>query len=449
MPAPDEESRVSTPDAQDIDFVLRTVEERDIRFIRLWFTDVLGFLKSFAITPAELELAFEEGMGFDGSAIEGFARVAESDMLAKPDPSTFTILPWRPDQQGVAKMFCDVLTPDGDPSPADPRAVLQRVLRRAQEHDLQVYMGPELEYFYFRDQNSTVPLDQGGYFDLTPLDVAGDLRKRTVMFLEQMGISVESVHHEVAPSQHEIVLRDTDALACADGIMTARLAVKEVAQAAGIYATFMPKPIEGEWGSGMHTHIALYRGDENVFADPEDPLGLSKIGKSFIAGILAHSRGMTLILNQWVNSYKRLVPGFEAPTYACWARRNRSALLRVTGGAKAGVEIRSPDPACNPYLAFAVLIGAGLQGIDDGLELPPEADDDVATLSSAELRALGIDPLPGDLHEAVLALESDELIRSILGEHVTDFVCRNKRNEWEAYQRYVSPWELDRNLPIL
>lgn len=438
-----------TTGTRDVDFVLRTVEERDIRFIRLWFTDVLGFLKSFAITPAELELAFDEGMGFDGSAIEGFARVAESDMLARPDASTFTILPWRPDQQGVAKMFCDVLTPDGAPSPADPRAALRRVLDRTREAGFEAYLGPELEYFYFKDQTSTIPLDQGGYFDLTPLDVAGDLRKRTVMFLEQMGISVESVHHEVAPSQHEIVLRDTDALSCADNIMTARLAVKEVAQSAGIYATFMPKPIEGAWGSGMHTHLALYQGDQNAFADPDDPLGLSKVGRAFIAGVLAHARGMTLVLNQWVNSYKRLVPGFEAPTYACWARRNRSALLRLTGGTNPGIEIRSPDPACNPYLAFAVIIGAGMQGVADGLELPPEADDDVASLSAAELRALAIEPLPGDLHEAVLALEADPLIREILGEHVADFVTRNKRNEWQSYQRYVSPWELGRNLPIL
>ncbi|MFP5225376.1 MAG: glutamine synthetase family protein [Actinomycetota bacterium] len=440
---------MSADNPRDIDFVLRTVEERDIRFIRLWFTDVLGFLKSFAITPAELEIAFEEGMGFDGSAIEGFARGAESDMLAKPDPATFTIVPWRPDQQGVAKMICDITTPDGEPSPADPRAVLRRVVERSRESGFEPFLAPELEYFYFADQETTVPLDRGGYFDLTPLDVAGDLRKRTVMFLEQMGISVQSVHHEVAPSQHEIVLRATDAVTCADDVMTARLAVKEVAQTAGIYATFMPKPIEGAWGSGMHTHLSLYQNDSNALADSDDPLGLSKVARSFIAGVLAHAPGMTVVLNQWVNSYKRLVPGFEAPTYACWARRNRSALLRVTGGEDPGIEIRSPDPACNPYLAFAALIGAGLQGVSDGLELPPEADDDVATLSSAELRALGMEPLPGDLHEAVYALEADEVIQQVLGEHVTDFVCRNKREEWKAYQRYVSPWELDRNLPIL
>jgi glutamine synthetase len=438
-----------TSDSRDVEFVLRTVTDRDIRFIRLWFTDVLGFLKSFAITPTELEAAFEEGMGFDGSAIAGFARIAEQDTLAKPDPSTFAVLPWRPGAQGVARMFCDVLAPDGSPFDADPRHVLRRVLGSAHEMGFDLTCGPELEYFYFVDQNKPEPLDQGGYFDLTPLDVSEGLRKRTVMFLEQMGVSVESVHHEVAPSQHEIVLRDTDALSCADNVMTARLAIKEVAAAAGLYATFMPKPIESAWGSGMHTHLTLYRGDENAFADPEDPLGLSETGRSFIAGVLQHARCYTLLLNQWINSYKRLVPGFEAPTYACWARRNRSALLRITGGTDPRVEVRSPDPACNPYLAFAALLGAGLEGIKNKLELPPEANDDVATFTDAELAALEIVSLPGDLHEAVTAFEGCELMHSILGESVASYVAANKRDEWARYQAYVSPWELERNLPIL
>src|SRR3989441_3991314 len=313
----------------DQEYVLRTVEERDIRFIRLWFTDVLGFLKSFAITPAELEAAFEEGMGFDGSAIEGFARLQESDMVARPDPSTFQILPWRPGEQGVARMFCDVMTPDGEPFAADPRYVLRRTLARAQEMGFTFYVGPELEYFYFANSSSTEPLDQGGYFDLTPLDIASDLRKRTVFYLESMGISVESVHHEVAPSQHEIVLRDTDALTMADNVMTGRLAVKEVAQEAGVYATFMPKPVQGAFGSGMHTHMALYEGDRNAFLDPDSDYRLSKVARAFIAGILRHARDMTAVCNQWVNSYKRLVPGYEAPIYICWARQNRSALLRI------------------------------------------------------------------------------------------------------------------------
>ena len=435
-----------------IDYVLRTVEERDIRFIRLWFTDVLGFLKSFAITPAELEAAFEEGMGFDGSAIEGFARSRESDMLAKPDPSTFQVLPWRPDQQGVARMFCDILTPEGQAFEGDPRWVLRRTLARAQEMGFEFYLGPELEYFYFRSSDGTEVLDQGGYFDLTPLDVASDLRKRTVAYLEQMGISVESVHHEVAPSQHEIVLRDADALAMADSVMTARLAVKEVAQEAGVYATFMPKPIQGAWGSGMHTHMALYAGERNAFVDPEEPMGMSKVARAFIAGVLAHATEMTAVLNQWVNSYKRLVPGFEAPVYICWARRNRSALLRVPGAATGKdirVEVRSPDPGCNPYLAFAALLSAGLKGITDNAELPPEATEDIHSMSDAERRAAGIESLPEDLYEAITAMEGSKLLRETLGDHVFEHYIRNKREEWKAYKAYVSPWEIARSLPIL
>jgi len=440
-------------DQTDLDYVLRTVEERDIRFIRLWFTDVLGFLKSFAITPAELETAFDEGMGFDGSAIEGFARVQESDMLARPDPSTFQILPWRPDQQGVARMFCDIVTPEGEAFAGDPRAVLRRAITRAQEMGFTFYLGPELEYFYFKDSVGTEGLDQGGYFDLTPLDVASDLRKRTVLYLESMGISVESVHHEVAPSQHEIVLRDTDALSMADNVMTARLAVKEVAQEAGVYATFMPKPIQGAWGSGMHTHMALYEGERNAFVDAEDPMGLSKVARAFIAGVLKRATEMTPILNQWVNSYKRLVPGYEAPVYICWARRNRSALLRVPGTGPRSqdvrVEVRSPDPSCNPYLAFAVLLNAGLQGIIDEDQLPPEATEDIYSMSDAERRAGGIASLPENLFEAVAAMESSKLLRETLGDHVFEYFIRNKRAEWTQYKAYVSPWEIERSLPIL
>lgn len=435
-----------------VDYVLRTVEERDIRFIRLWFTDVLGYLKSFAITPAELEAAFEEGMGFDGSAIEGFARVQESDMLARPDPATFQVLPWRPDHHGVARMFCDIVTPEGEPFAGDPRAVLRRTIARAQEMGFTFYLGPELEYFYFRDSKGTEVLDQGGYFDLTPLDVSSDLRKRTVLYLESMGISVESVHHEVAPSQHEIVLRDTDALTMADNVMTARLAVKEVAQEAGVYATFMPKPIQGTWGSGMHTHMALYEGERNAFADPDDPIGLSKVARAFIAGILKSARELTPVLNQWVNSYKRLVPGYEAPVYICWARRNRSAMLRVTGesrGKDPRAEVRSPDPACNPYLAFSVLLAAGLRGITDNEQLPPEATEDIYGMTDAERRAAGIESLPADLNEATRAMEGSTLLRETLGDHVYEYFIRNKRAEWNAFKAYVSPWEIERSLPIL
>jgi glutamine synthetase len=437
----------------DHEYVLRTVEERDIRFIRLWFTDVLGFLKSFAITPAELEAAFDEGMGFDGSAIEGFARLQESDMVARPDPSTFQILPWRPGEQGVARMFCDIMMPNGEPFPADPRQVLRRTLARAQEMGFTFYVGPELEYFYFGSSSSTEPLDQGGYFDLTPLDIASDLRKRTVFYLESMGISVESVHHEVAPSQHEIVLRDTDALTMADNVMTARLAVKEVAQEAGLYATFMPKPVQGAYGSGMHTHMALYEGDRNAFYDPDSEYKLSKVAKAFIAGMLRHARDITGVCNQWVNSYKRLVPGYEAPVYICWARQNRSALLRIPStmgdGGDIRVEFRSPDPACNPYLAFAMMLSAGLQGVADNAELPPPAADNIYEMTVAERRAAGIEALPEDLSEAVAAMEKSELVRTTLGDHLFEFFIRNKRKEWDAYTSYVSPFEIERSLPVL
>ena len=436
----------------DQEYVLRTVEERDVRFIRLWFTDVLGFLKSFAITPAELEAAFEEGMGFDGSAIEGFARTQESDMLARPDPATFQILPWRPGEQGVARMFCDVMTPDGEPFAGDPRYVLRRALARAQEMGFTFYVGPELEYFYFRDSASTEPLDQGGYFDLTPLDIASDLRKRTVFYLESMGISVESVHHEVAPSQHEIVLRDADALSMADGVMTARLAVKEVAQEAGLYATFMPKPIQGAFGSGMHTHMALYEGDRNAFFDPDSEHNLSKVARAFLAGMLAHAREITAVCNQWVNSYKRLVPGYEAPIHIGWARRNRSALLRIPtsmGGTDIRVEFRSPDPACNPYLAFALMLSAGLDGIAQNADLPEPVSDNIYDMTPAERAAAGIETLPEDLSEAIQAMEKSKLVRDTLGDHVFEHFIRNKRGEWEAYKAYVSPFEIERSLPVL
>lgn len=434
----------------DTEYVLRTVEERDIRFIRLWFTDVLGFLKSFAITPAELETAFEEGMGFDGSAIEGFARFQESDMLARPDPSTFQVLPWRPEQAGVARMFCDVLTPEGVPFSGDPRHVLRRALQRAQEMGFTFYVGPELEYFYFRDQDTCEPLDQGGYFDLTPLDVASDLRKRTVFYLEQVGVPVESVHHEVAPSQHEIVLRDSDALTMADAVMTARLAVKEVAQEAGVYATFMPKPIQGVWGSGMHTHMALYEGDRNAFHDPESPDRLSSVGRAFVAGVLRHARSITAICNQWVNSYKRLIPGFEAPASICWAHQNRSAMLRVPVARNdIRVEIRTLDPACNPYLAFALILRAGLDGITQQMELPPEAADNIWQMTESERRAHGIEALPEDLYEAIAEMEQSDLVRDALGDHVFEYVVRNKREEWDQYRSYVSPYEIERYLPIL
>src|SRR5213080_255337 len=413
----------------EAEYVLKTVEERGIRFVRLWFTDVLGFLKSFTITSQELEGAFAEGMGFDGSSIDGFSRIEESDMVAVPDPSTFQLIPWRTEAQ-VARMFCDVLGPDGTPFEGDPRYVLKRQLKRAADLGFTFYVGPELEYFYFKAEDDPTFLDKGGYFDETPLDVATDYRKRTVLYLESMGIPVEYVHHEVAPSQHEIDLRYADALTMADNVMTYRITVKEVAEEFGIYATFMPKPVMGVNGSGMHTNQSLFEGDRNAFFDGTDEHHLSKTAKAYIAGILRHAREITLITNQWVNSYKRLVPGYEAPVYICWARRNRSALLRVPGAGKGTdvrVEVRSPDPACNPYLAFSVLLGAGLSGIADNEELAPEATEDIYSMTEAERRAEGIDSLPENLYEAVAEMERSELLRQSLGDHVFEYFIRNKR----------------------
>jgi glutamine synthetase len=392
-------------------------------------------------------------MGFDGSSIEGFARIQESDMVARPDPSTFQIIPWRSEEH-VARMFCDIHNPDGSRFEGDPRHVLRRQLERAAKRGYTFYVGPELEYFYFRDAGGTEFLDRGGYFDLTPLDVATGWRRRTVGYLEAMGIPVEYVHHEVAPSQHEIDLRYTDALSMADNVMTYRLTVKEVAQEEGIYATFMPKPVLGVNGNGMHTHQSLFEGDRNAFFDATDEYHLSKIGRGYIAGILKHAREITLVLNQWVNSYKRLVPGYEAPVYVCWARRNRSALVRVPmykpgkeGAAR--IELRSPDPACNPYLAFAVMLAAGLKGIEDQEDLPPEASNNIYEMAEEERREAGIESLPEDLSEAIRAADGSELLHETLGTHVLEYLVRNKREEWDAYKAYVTPYELERYLPLL
>ncbi|HEX9696826.1 MAG TPA: glutamine synthetase family protein [Actinomycetota bacterium] len=438
---------------EQIDYVLRTVEERDIRFIRLWFTDVLGFLKSFAITPAEMAGAFEQGMSFDGSAIEGYARVQESDMLARPDPSTFQVLP---QAQGAleARMFCDITTPDGALFPGDPRAALRRNLERASAKGFTFYVHPEMEFFLFKDSTKPEPLDQGSYFDLTPLDSAQDFRRRAIQALEAMGISVEYSHHEVAPSQHEIDLRFADALTMADNIMTYRLVVKEVAQQMGLHATFMPKPLQGEWGSGMHTHVSLFEGDRNAFYDARAAANLSKVGRAFVAGVLHHAREITAVTNQWVNSYKRLIPGYEAPAYVCWSRHMRSALVRVPGAkphkaASARIEIRSPDPACNPYLALSVILAAGLRGLDEGYELPDEVTDDVDAMSEDERAKRGIVALPQDLNEAVAEMERSELVAEALGEHVFEQFIRNKHTEWDAFKSYVSPYERERYLPIL
>ena len=425
------------------EFVLRTIEERNIRFIRLWFSDVLGTLKSVAIAPAELENAFDEGIGFDGSAIEGFARITESDMLAKPDPATFSILPWRTEAPGAARMFCDITMPDGSPSHSDPRNVLRRTLDKAAKMGYTCYTHPEIEFFLFKSQPekgvAPVPVDQGGYFDHTPAVVGHDFRRQAITLLEAMGISVEFSHHEGAPGQQEIDLRYADALSTADNIMTFRHLIKEVALEQGFYASFMPKPFTDHPGSGMHTHVSLFEGEKNAFFDASAEFNLSKTGRSFIAGILKHAAEMTAITNQWVNSYKRLQGGGEAPAVINWGQSDRGALVRIpmykpNKENSTRIELRSLDSACNPYLAFAVMLAAGLKGIEEGYVLEPSPDPA---------------PLPANLHEAIVAMEGSELIRQTLGEHVFEFVLRNKRAEWQDYRRQVSAYELDRYLPVL
>jgi glutamine synthetase len=430
------------------------IQAQGVEFIHLWFTDVLGFLKTFVITIDELEMAMTEGMGFDGSSIQGFARIQESDMIALPDPSTLQVMPWRQGSDLVATMFCDVVSPDGKPYPGDPRHVLRRNVERATELGYDFYIGPELEYYYFKDDHSTELLDHGGYFDMTTRDLAVDLRKETVRTLNKFGIQVEYSHHEVGPSQHEIDLRYDSALKMADAVMTYRLVVKEVAQLNGVYASFMPKPIFGEAGSGMHVHQSLFRGNQNAFYDPNDEFHLSAEAKAYMAGILHHAPAICAVTNQWVNSYKRLVSGYEAPVYICWAHRNRSALVRVPmykpGKEKATrIELRSPDPACNPYLAFSVMLAAGLDGMKRGLELPKDVVDDVYEMSAEQRAALGIGQLPESLNEAINVMEKSELVREALGDQVFEWFIRNKRLDWHDYRTRVTQWETDSYLPLL
>jgi glutamine synthetase len=434
--------------------VIDLVKEHNVKFIRLWFTDILGQLKSFAITSEELDTAFDEGMGFDGSSIKGYARIDESDMLAKPDPTTFQLIPWRPKEQAVGRMFCDIMNPDGTPYEGDPRYALRRNLARLKEHGYTFNLGPELEFFYFEDSNGTKVLDKGGYFDLTTLDAASDLRRETVLTLEDMGIKVEYSHHEVAPSQHEIDLLYAEALQMADNVMTYRIVVKEVASTYGCYATFMPKPIYGQNGNGMHVHQSLFKGDTNVFYDANDQYFLSDIAKHYIAGILKHAPEITAFANQWVNSYKRLVPGYEAPVYMAWARRNRSALVRVPlykpGKEKATrIELRSPDPACNPYLAFSVMLAAGLEGIEKKYGLPEPVEKDIYELSVEEREELGIGSLPGNLIQAIEKVEQSAVVKKALGDHIFDNFIMNKKIEWNEYRKQVHPYELEKYLPIL
>jgi glutamine synthetase len=450
--------RHSCPMGKQEDFVLRALEERDVRFVRLWFTDVLGYLKSVAVAPAELEGAFVEGIGFDGSAIEGFARVTEADMLARPDPSTFQILPWRGDGPATARMFCDIAMPDGSPSYADPRYVLKRTLQSAADQGFTFYTHPEIEFYLFKGQPKAgeppVPVDQSGYFDHTAQSAGSDFRREAITMLESMGISVEFSHHEGGPGQQEIDLRYADALSTADNIMTFRTVVREVALGQGVWASFMPKPFTEHPGSGMHTHVSLFEGDRNAFFEGGAEYQLSKTGRHFIAGILHHAPEITSVTNQWVNSYKRLIGGGEAPSYICWGHNNRSAMVRVpmykpNKGQSTRIELRTIDSACNPYLAFAVVLAAGMKGLQEQYDLPREAEDDVWSLSEGERQALGLEQLPKSLYDAIGIAERSELLAETLGEHVYDFFLRNKRQEWEEYRGQVSAFERDRMLPVL
>ena len=434
--------------------VLKIVKDHDVSFIQIWFTDVLGMLKGFAITPSELEGALAEGMGFDGSSIEGFARIEESDMVAMPDPATFEFLPWRPKERPVARMFCDILEPDGSPYEGDPRYVFKRVLAKAAEQGYTFYTGPELEYFYFENNEAPKIIDRGGYFDTPPLDTAGTLRRDTIFALQEMGIQVEYSHHEVAPSQHEIDLRYDEGLKMAEKAATLRIAVKEIARQHGVYATFMPKPIFGENGSGMHTHQSLFKGDVNAFYDASDQYHLSDMAKSYIAGIMKHAREMALVTNQWVNSYKRLVPGYEAPVYVAWARRNRSTMVRVPmykpGKELATrIEFRSPDPACNLYLAFAAMLAAGLKGVEENYQLPEPVEEDIYEMDEVAREREGITSLPGSLFEAIQELEQSELMRETLGDHIFNKLIANKKIEWDRFRTHVSAYEIENYLAIL
>ncbi len=436
--------------------ILKVVKEQDVKFIRLWFTDILGQVKSFAITDNELKGALENGMGFDGSSITGYQSIEESDMIAMPDPSTFQILPWRPQEKKVARMICDILTPEGKPYEGDPRYVLKKALDRMKKMGFDhYYLGPELEFFYFKnDTASTEGLDKGGYFDLTTLDMASDLRRDTVLSLEAMGIPVEYSHHEVGSSQHEIDMRYTDALDMADYVITYRIIVKEVASNHGVYATFIPKPLFGENGSGMHTHQSIFKGSKNAFFSKDDKYHLSDIAKKFIAGQLRHAREMSAVFAQWVNSYKRLVPGYEAPVYIAWSNRNRSALIRVPGyhpGKEKATraELRCPDPACNPYLTFAVMLHAGLDGIEKGYKISEPMEKNLYHLSDEERKELGIESLPDNLGEAVLISEQSELVKKALGKHIFSRFIELKKKEWEDYRIQITKYELDNLLPIL
>lgn len=442
--------------SEAVEYLVRKATDHDVKFIRIWFTDILGFLKSFAIMIDELERALHEGVGLDGSSIESFARTDEHDMIALPDIKTFQILPWRPRENAVARMFADILNVDGTPFDGDPRYCLKRNLRKAAARGFTFYVAPEIEFFYFKSSENPEPLDQGGYFDLTPLDAGTELRRETVLNLEEMSIPIHSSHHEVAPSQHEIGLRYMDALTMADNTMTYRLTVKEIALRHGVYATFMPKPIEGQNGSGMHVHQSLFysksardgRGERNAFFDPRDRIRLSSVGRHYAAGLLRHAREMVIVTNQWPNSYKRLVTGFEAPTNIVWGQKSRSALVRIPlykAGKNESVraELRLADPAANPYLAFSVMLAAGLEGIRKGYRLPPSAEE-ILNGPGKE-----VEELPKNLGEAIVAAEKSEFLRRALGGHIFESLIQNKMIEWDNYGRHISSYELKNHLATL
>jgi glutamine synthetase len=445
----------ATSDPGDRKDVIKQIEKEGVEYVLFWFTDIEGHLKSFAITPSEMEGALDDGMGFDGSSITGFNAIEESDMVAIPDPKTFRIMPSREGEAKVGRLICDVVKPDGAPYEGDPRYVLRRALERMQSMGFDTFnIGPELEYFLFRDNKGTETLDEGGYFAMTALDAATELRNETIKALEMVGIGIEYHHHEVAPSQHEIDMRYASALDMADQTITYRLIVKEVAAKHGVYATFMPKPLFGENGSGMHTHMSLFSEGRNQFFDGADQHHLSEVGKQFIAGLLRHARELAPVFAQWVNSYKRLVPGFEAPVYVAWSQRNRSALIRIPlykpGSEQATrAEIRCPDPACNPYLTFAALLHAGLEGIEKGYQLEPPMDSNLYHLTAEERRERGIVSLPETLGEAIDEFAGSDLLRRAFGDHIFDNYVKLKRKEWDEYRVQLTQWELDRYLSTL
>ncbi|MDD5495687.1 MAG: glutamine synthetase beta-grasp domain-containing protein [Candidatus Omnitrophica bacterium] len=435
--------------------ILKIVSDGNINTIQLWFVDILGILKCVSITQRELEEALDHGKGFDGSSVTGFAEAQESDIIAMPDPATFQILPWeQAEDKPVARLFCDILNPDRTPYAGDSRYALKRALEKAKKLGLTYYVGPELEYFYFKSDKSTDILDEGTYFELIPSDIADVLRNKTIDLLEEMGIAMEASHHEVAPSQHEIDLKYNEALTTADNIITSRYCIKEVAKANGVYATFMPKPLFGVNGSGMHVHQSLFRGKSNAFYDKNDKHHLSTIAKQFIAGQLRHSREISSLTAQWVNSYKRLVAGYEAPVYASWAQRNRTALIRVPlyrpGNEKATrAELRCPDPACNPYLAFTAMLSAGLEGIEKKYKAPEPVEPNIYKMEMSERETRGLVSLPGNLFEAISETEKSRLVKEALGEHIFTRFLINKKKEWEEYRIQITAHEIKKYLPIL